>query len=360
MIREIGSEYWLDKKHDKEYDEKKPSLFWEKLGDDYKLLLSGRTAIDFIIQDIDKKIETAYMPSYTCSSMIKPLIDNGINVDFYDVYYNNETLVFDIDLDRKCDLFFAMNYFGFSQFNMEKEIMNFKDENVIILEDITHSLLSEKIGSKYSDYYVASLRKWFPIPSGGLAIKNNGNFKEVELINSELKIKDRKEAMELKSQYIENIGSKKNINKDTFLKKYGKFNKELKNDYRNYSIDELSKKILLSLDINEIKQKRKDNATYLHDKIASLKGIQPMFSKLNIENDVPLFYPIMYKDRNELKDYFINNNIYAPTHWPVSFLHYLNDKTKNIYEQSLSLICDQRYNVADMKVIINKMGDFIR
>ena len=71
---------------------------------------------------------------------------------------------------------------------MEEYIKRFKEKGKIIIEDITHSILSEKRYSEYSDYLVGSLRKWFPISTGGIVVNRNEKLKEA-LINLNKKFK---------------------------------------------------------------------------------------------------------------------------------------------------------------------------
>ena len=115
---EIGSEFW---KYDGELNDNN-SKFWN-IGKDTKFTLSGRTSIDFVLREIieNKLVSKVYFPSYCCSSMIEPFEQLGIEVEFYDVYYN-EGLKYNIELDTDCDIFFAMNYFGYSSTNMDKYI----------------------------------------------------------------------------------------------------------------------------------------------------------------------------------------------------------------------------------------------
>ena len=71
---------------------------------------------------------------------------------------------------------------------------------------------------------------------------------------------------------------------------------------------------------------------------------------------VPIFVP--KNRRNELKQYLINNEIYCPIHWPVSKFHQLDDKTQYIYENELSLVCDQRYIEEDMYRMVKTIKQF--
>ena len=68
--------------------------------------------------------------------------------------------------------------------------------------------------------------------------------------------------------------------------------------------------------------------------------------------DVPLFVPIFIKKdyRDRLRDYLIAHQIYCPVHWPISEYHRkVTNYEKTIYDEELSLICDQRYSREDME-----------
>ena len=61
---------------------------------------------------------------------------------------------------------------------MKKRLLNLKEKGGIIIEDVTHSLLSVKQYHDFSDYLVASLRKWGPLLDGGFCSKKKGQFLE--------------------------------------------------------------------------------------------------------------------------------------------------------------------------------------
>ena len=75
---EIGSEFWLER-------EVQPMK--ERDG---VYTLSGRTAIDVILQDIllKRSVKNVYMPAYCCDSMIAPFAARGIEVELYDVGFD--------------------------------------------------------------------------------------------------------------------------------------------------------------------------------------------------------------------------------------------------------------------------------
>lgn len=348
---EIGSEFWLETSNNNKIYEN----FWE-LGKDRKFLLSGRTAIAYILDEIaiSRKISKVYFPNYCCYSMIEPFIKRDIDIIFYSIEVENK-IKYKIDENEQCDIFFAMNYFGYVDSNMDYYIKKFKEKGCIIIEDSTHSLLSNRIFSQDSDYIIASLRKWFPVMSGGIAINNSQTFKN-EIYNeqtNEKMIELRRNAMLMKRRYING----ENIDKTKFLELYKTSNKQLSENYENIVIDNMSNEILMCLDIQKIKDKRKNNAKIIYEQL-NRKQIKFLFESLE-DGDCPLFIPIILKDektRDKLRDYLIQQKIYCPVHWPIPEI--LQNKESNIYDKELSLICDHRYDEEDIRNYIQIINKF--
>ena len=345
---EIGSEYWLEKNN------KKAENINFNFQQEHKYLLSGRTAIDYVLQEIlqEKIIKKVYFPSYCCQSMIQAFQDNNIEIEFYDVIYSNK-LEYNINLETECDIFYAMNYFGFEETRMDYYIEKFASKKTIIIEDITHSLLSEKPYNGKSDYMIASLRKWFPIMTGGIAIKGDGKFQvNNEEFSTNLNVyNSKKEAMSKKYRYI--IGEK-NISKEEFLKQYKDSNEELSRNYKNYNIDKESLAILQNIDFNEVNQTRQRNAKIIFDNLKINENIKFLCNMK--KGDCPLFIPIIVNKemRADLRNYLTSNKIFCPIHWPKP------EKAKEcaLYETELSLICDQRYSEEDIKREVNILNYF--
>lgn len=361
-MKEIGSEFWIDEN----FHNLESAYFPEYLsfGKDRKLLFSGRTAIDFVLQDIKKKINTVYIPSYCCSSMLQPFIDRNIDIEYYDMKIDSHGINYIIDFQKEVDLFFAISYFGFSQSNMDTVITKYREKEIIVIEDITHRLLSQSNYSEAADYWIASIRKWIPIPSGGIAIKSTGLFLEQTItpppntvINNKIK------AMKQKSKYMNTFfyqkKSAEKVKKD-FSQRYSKFANELNLDYKNYAIDKKSELILLAADINKIKKKRIENAQFLYNELKDCVKLKFLFKKLDCQMDCPLFVPIVIEDfyRDNLKRLLIENEIYCPSHWPNPDPEKLTVYKNPIYNQELSIICDQRYELKDMQRIVKVIKEF--
>lgn len=361
-MKEIGSEYWLSPNSlPKKEDDSFTDLI--SFGEDRRLLFTGRTAIDFVLEDIDREINNVYMPSYCCDSMLQPFIERNIQIDFYEVELNDKTIKYNIDYNKKTDIFFASSYFGYSSTNMDKIINEFNSKRVIIIEDITHRLLSDCCNHcETADYSIASLRKWFAIPSGGLAVKHCGPFKDIELLEPPKQLIEIKvAAMRKKASYMYGESFNDEQSKSDFLRLFSEFNRMIPLHYKKYKIDSKSKEILKKIDIALIRRKRKENVEFFYNNYRETEHIKFLFNKPN-KHDCLLFVPLYVRKsiREELRKYLISNSIFCPIHWPVPEKVLLQKSNIEIYNNELSLICDQRYDVSDMKNIVLTLGEFAK
>lgn len=333
--KEIGSEFWL------EYEG--ISLSSNRDG---VYVLSGRTAIDLIIQDIiiQRKIKNVYLPAYCCDSMIFPFTSRGIKVELYDISFSG-LLNYHIDINKKCDIFYVSNYFGYEN-NIDNDIINhFKNKGSIIIYDKTHSFLIENDNTLY-DYSFSSIRKWMGV-IGGAVVEGitNYNLKEYPYLNC------KKEAMMEKKKYLE---GDTNISKDNFLQKYNEFGHHLTDDYINYEMDNLSYNIYKNTDIEKIREIRRTNSRHIHESIEKIGFLCEL-----TDNACPLFVPILFntkEERDSIRKKLIDKQIYCPIHWPKNKLVSSEMEVNNIFDKELSLICDQRYTIDDMNIIINNIN----
>lgn len=350
---EIGSEFWLEnikRKNEIEYE----------INENETLFISGRTAIDYALKLILEKgeVRNIYFPSYCCQSMLEPFLERKIKIDFYDVFFEENKFVYNIDKNKKCDIFFAMNYFGYFCNNMDYYIEEFKRKGAIVIEDSTHSWLSERKYNKHSNFVVASLRKWFPIISGGILIDLSNTFKsskDIKLDYNKDYINIKRKAMETKRKYI---NGNENIKKSEFLDYFMEANSILNKNYKNYRIDNESKEILENLDMNDIIETRKNNVRAIYRYLKQQNEIK-YIEDINLEVDCPIFVPIFLKDkekRNLLKSKLIEHQVYCPNHWSIPGI-LNNDNQKQIYNKELSLVCDQRYSEEQINEYLNLLNE---
>lgn len=326
-MREIGSEFW-----DIPICDKKNNLFPETT----QWFLSGRSTLQAIILQLGKT-ESVSLPSWCCESMIKPFTDAGIKVHFYPVYPQDGRLIQETDFDS--DVLFIMDYFGYT--SLDLDLSNYKS---VVIRDVTHSIFSASY--KDADYYFGSLRKWCGVWTGGYAWGK----KRLTISGTDGKyIGLRKQAMEDKENYIAGITNDKG-----YLKIYEEA-ENLLESCGTESADEQDITSAMSLDIELIKERRRSNAEILRSAFSDWL----IFKELKA-TDTPMFVPILVPDgkRNALRRYLIENSIYCPVHWPVSEYHNLDAREQRLYDNELSLVCDQRYTEEDMYRIVEVIDKF--
>lgn len=138
--------------------------------------------------------------------------------------------------------------------------------------------------------------------------------------------------------------------------------------YKDYSIVEeslsheplkkmsnLTQNILSSINYKKIKLTRERNFIFLHKNLKDLNELH-----INLENlNGPMKYPFLINNR-KLKQFLIENKIYISTYWQ----EVIERVEKSSYEYYLTenlipIPIDQRYNLTDMKLIIEKIKEVI-
>lgn len=338
MAREIGSEFW-----DVPQTEKSLEIFPQNV----QWVLSGRAALSCIIEDIlvSRPLRSVALPSWCCESMIQPFLAAGLEVYFYPVYVDNAGyLRQDIEACPPCDVVLLLNYFGYSHSSLSPKVHGIR------IWDATHSIFSGIPDGV--DYVFGSLRKWAGFWTGGFAFARSAPplpSPSTACIQAERYIALRQQGMDQKRTYLANGGEKYHL--DTFasaedLLEHGASGCAAPEDIS----------AALHLDIDFLRQKRRANAAVLLEYVSHLA----LFPELS-ENDCPLFVPIRVpgEKRDALRRHLIEQSIYCPIHWPVSPLHNLTEQTRLIYDEELSLVCDQRYTAKDMHRIGQAVREFL-
>ncbi len=351
---EIGSEFWLDDLP-VESDRNIPS--WVRSFGSVVLTSSGRGAISCILENIDPPHKTVLLPSYICTSVIEPFLRYGYECEFYPVDENFQVAAKDLPEFSAIGVFVHTGYFGFTTNHMDEKILaKLKESATIILEDVTHTLFTKQRRFEGNDFVFGSFRKWFGIPDGGfaagdgLAVPPSGNSMIASL---------RKEALQLKYRYLLTLDPDL---KAAYLKKFAEAEHYLDDDVLPYAIDRASLSLLNRFDIEEMRAKRRKNYNFLYDRFRALDAVHILLPKAD-KTVCPLFFPVLIPGRrDEVKKRLIDEKIYCPVHW----LQSANLKTGDfseavhrLYENELSIPCDQRYDGSHMERIVRTMCEII-
>ena len=312
--------------------------------DNTAYLLSGRTALHFIIDDIKgtQKGSKVLMPAYCCESMILPFLQSGMDVQFYEMSPEFAEYPYEND----ADIVFLLDYFGYVSEQNATIAQREKSVGKILIYDATHKLNGNAEVQRYADYSFCSYRKWF-FCNYAEAVKHNGVFGKVCVPKqNERYLGLRTAAAEEKAKYL----AGEICAKEGFLTKFRQAEELLDNDYVGYAGQ------LVDCDFREIIAKRRENALYLINGLRGIPEIRLWRDMLQAE-DAPLFVPILVEPgvRGALRQRLIDERIYCPIHWPKAAYYRGHNE---LYDTELSLVCDQRYDVTDMERMLQVIKDF--
>lgn len=346
--KEIGSEFWTQVLPEDENGLQK--LFPANIVH----MMCGRAAICYAIEEFSARddIRTAYLPAYTCHTTIAPFIKKGYTVRFYDLD-NSFNPIFDHRLLESISVLYIEGYFGFPN-HEDSFLSECRSRGKTIIHDITHTMFSQNGMSVSADYLIGSLRKWFGIPSGGIAVSMDGSFQKKPAECDGAFIQMRKNALDTKREYIQ-TGSQ--ALKADALRLFSEAEEYLSRIFDTQASDEDSIRAAHRFPVDEMIKKRRENYRCLQDSLTGIPGIEPAFPGFG-PGICPLFFPIFSDRRDALKQRLVSQRIYTPVHWPVPDAIDIDKypNAKGIYGRILSIPCDQRYDSNDML----RIGEIIK
>lgn len=325
---ELGSDYDLSLNELNTTDD---NLFKRLNKFDYVMFDSGRSAIKSVLRCHGEVL----LPEYICDSVINCFVPESI------VFYKiNEDFSIDCEdllnkVTDKTQLIYIAQYFGAVH---QSEVLNcirtgIRDVNVVVVEDTTQSLFSG--GGHIGDFFVASIRKWMPIPVGGIAYSET-KLPSIECLKASTD-NQRIYAMVLKHLFLNNGLDCNSLYRGIF-----------ESCERNFDtstpmlISDLAHFIISCVNVSDLIERRKRNYSKLRYRLKQL-GVSPAVALM--ENDVPFVFPIRVDDRDAFRAFLIENRIYCAVHWP--FDGFKGEQRRQAIrnaETLISLPIDQRYD----------------
>lgn len=389
---EIGSEF--------NYEEQPQVVSLLGLYDKFnnrKFMRCGRDSIGFIADDIlecirnssDKEAEfediTAFLPALSCDSMYLPFEVRGVAVEFYAI---NDDLTVQMDsLDERLKyasnpVVLTMNYYGAAdQKKANRQIKELRSD-AIIIEDVTHLIFNtEKWDTEAADYEIGSIRKWLGVPDGAIVVKNSG------VLTASVHAGDtdfttlRDKALHQKSDYLVRGGQDL---KAEFRGLLSDAEDSLDNGLTTYEMSERSRKYLESVDVQNIRKRRKDNYDNLYKLLSDMPECGHKFRLLTqtADDNTPFMLPIVLNmaeinkdkdysqdiadgagelDRNGFERLLAMKGVYAPVLWPIDEeAEQLCPVSKDIADNMLTFWIDQRYDRFHMEYVVETMAELFR
>ena len=306
-------------------------------------MMSGRCGIYRCLQDIglQDKTKVAYVPIYTCETVLAPFEKAGYHLKFYELDKNLHSVFEEQALDE-ISVLSLCGYYGFCSYDRDF-VRACKDRGIVVFEDVTHSLLSSDGIDPLCDYAAGSFRKWMGVSCGGFAMKRAGRFTAPLLPVDARHLELREAAIAQSSSDIFWEG-------ELLLRKM----------FDSYAGDDRSEFILRHADLKTICAKRRENfAAILRGLPAEPRGFRPVFPALTPEA-VPSHFTLYAEDRDSFRRYLDDRGIHSTVYWPVGPLVDLtgHDTARYIYDHIVALPCDQRHSVSDMGRVAEVLTEY--
>ena len=318
-----------------------------------------REALFDIAKSMNDTNRIVLIPAYTCQTVITPFEEAGWHCEYYSVTralrIDEQSLLTLVEKHHP-SLLVVHPYFGMDLNEEETALLvKLKGQGIDIVLDLTQCLFSTKQYS-FATFIVASYRKWMPIPDGGYLRNLSEKVIILQPQNENDEFTDReKAAMYLRGQYFGN-GEQRTKGVSIRLSKAADTIAE--NNIAPHRMSQVAYNLLNEQDVDENKQKRFVNFTYLNDNVQEGERITKVCKNINDVTTAPLYFTIYVKDRPALQRALAHDAIYAPVIWPVEDERVVvDDEVKYIYDHLLAIPCDQRYDETDMQravEIINK------
>jgi hypothetical protein len=295
-------------------------------------LHSGRQAFEYILRA--NKYKKVYLPYYSCGVLLEPLVVLGIPYSFYHIDEHLKP-VFDFQTIEDDACFLYIDYFGLKSHYVSR-LAEFCKNLIIDNTQAFFALPERDVPTFYS------CRKFFGVPDGSYLYTNTllNQFYPISKssVNNCLHLLQRRDG-EVENGYIHF--------------------KEMEADLSNQSITRMSaltQRLLQGIDYKGVVKKRRDNFNYLHTFLKQTNKLELGY----VGSCVPLSYPYCCENE-DVRKYMIKKKIFTPQYW-ADALHrcHPGDVEYDLIKNVFHIPVDQRYNILDMRYIIDELLHFIQ
>lgn len=278
----------------------------------------GRSAFWYALAVI--KPSKLYVPYLNCQNSTDPADALGIPYE----YYRLEDDLTPMGIEPgEGEAVIWINYYGNARTEQIQKVARLcRNTNLIV--DNCQAFFSEPLEGAYNCY---SARKFFGVCDGAYLIKND--IEKLDLPEGE----SAQHALFLMSVlehstnelYPKSLANEERLGKEV------------------HTMSALTRRILQSVDYEQVKGIRKRNMLRLHRKLEKYNEFS-----VNIDSDTHMYYPLLIEDE-ELRQRIVARHIYTPTWWrhvPSYFEE--NTLETRLSKYMLMIPIDQRYKEEDM------------
>lgn len=289
---------------------------------------SGRHALEYILRALPEKPSRIYLPYFTCEVVLQPLSRLEIPYSFYHI---NEKFEIAEPLHLADNEYvIANNYFGLKDEYVAQLAAEFGPKLIIDNSQAWYAPAISGIKAFYSP------RKFFGVPDGGVAYTNDVMEKTLPKGTSWHRTSHLVKRIDIDSKagYADFRSNSASIASEELT-----------------MMSSLAKALLSSIDMDFVKDKRRENYGYLAERLnaTNMLSLPDQYSF-----DCPLVYPYLPSNKKVTREGMINDKIFVATYWP-NVLDWTKPEMLE-YKLTKSMInvpIDQRYDCNDMQRIVD-------
>lgn len=286
-------------------------------------LNSARSALEFLL--VRRNYKKIYIPLFTCNAIEDTLRKLGVEFEKYLVDTNLEPL-----LDLSClgddEALLYTNYFGLKS----NFISNLSEHHINLIVDNAQAFYDHPFHGVDTFY---SPRKFFGVPDGGYLYTNFINVSDIPVGYSNERVMHliKRHDVSAQSAYLIYKRNEAKLARQPLTQ-----------------MSSLTRRILQSINYEEVKKQRKENFKKLHK---AFNGINNFLIE-GESNSVPLTYPLLCSD-GAIKLNLLKNMVFTATYWTNVIKEAPKTSVEYFYAtQLVHLPIDQRYTAIDMERII--------
>ena len=284
---------------------------------------NARNALLYIIKA--RKVRKLFIPYFLCDSVSNLCLREQIEFAYYhiDRYFRP---VFNGDLAAD-EYLYIVNFYG--QISNE-EAENYKERFGNVIFDNVQAFFQKPVPGIDTVY---SCRKFFGVPDGGYV--STDTYLNVPLPE------------DVSSERMKHILGRFEGKASDFYADFKK-NDALFKELELRSMSALTRNILGAIDYESVRKKREENFEALHQALGAKNALSL------IKPIGPYVYPFYCENGMEVKKRLAQESIFVATLWP-NVLSMEGTLEKKYAENILPLPCDQRYDLEDMRRVIQEV-----
>lgn len=283
----------------------------------------GRNALAYLIRA--RQITKIALPKFLCSSVSDVCHKEDVQIKYYSI--GNDFLPKDLSIEDDVWLY-IVNYYG----QINNDVLSMYSNKYKVIVDNAQAYFQKPVEGVDTIY---TCRKFFGVADGAILYTDADS-------NDKYEQDESYERMHFLLGRFERTASE-------FYGEYSANNSMFNNEPIKY-MSKLTLNLLHGIDYDKVKKQRTENFEYLHNELGDINGLS-----LKIHEGA-FMYPLYINNGNEIKKKLQERKIYVPTLWPD--VYKICDETETEYQMAENIIpipVDQRYNVDDMKYIVDEI-----